>query len=283
MEWHKGSWTSRTATLWWRAMELHTFPKLAKLPVEGITSTDIYGLVSNLLNEKSYDTAKRVRQGISTVMEQCVRKGYRSDNPAALVKLPKNTKPKRHHRSVHYTEAGEALTRIQQSGAWKATKLLIEFGLLTTVRPTEARLATWDEVDMQAGLWCVPGERMKERKAHTIPLSTRAIEILQEAKQLTGNTGLIFESPNGGAISDDTSRKLLERNGLDATPHGFFRSCFRSWTADNGVPFDVAEMCLAHKAGPVVEAYQRSDMLQQRRALMEQWAEYIATGTCRTK
>ena len=184
-------------------------PKLAKLPVDGITSTDIYGLVSHLLNEKSYDTAKRVRQGISTVMEQCVRKGYRSDNPAALVKLPKNTKPKRHHRSVHYTEAGEALTRIQQSGAWKATKLLIEFGLLTTVRPTEARLATWDEVDMQAGLWCVPGERMKERKAHTIPLSTRAIEILQEAKQLTGDTGLIFESPSGGAISDDTSRKLL--------------------------------------------------------------------------
>ena len=220
LEWHKGSWAPRTATLWWRAMELHTFPVLGKLPVDSVTSKHVSDLVLRLLNEKSHDTAKRIRQGISVVMKRSIAEGHRADDPAALVKLPKNTKPTKHHRSVEYGEVGAVLTRIWQTRAAEVTKLLIEFGILTTVRPSEAREANWSEVDLQARVWTVVDTRMKQRKAHRIPLSRRAVEILQAAKQLTGDTGLIFESPNGGSLHDDTIRKLLTRHGLDATPHG---------------------------------------------------------------
>ena len=151
---------------------------------------------------------------------------------------------------------------------------MIEYVVLTACRSGEARLATWDEVDFDAATWTVPAERMKTGKVHRVPLSTRAVVLLGEAKTLAGKRDLIFPAPGGKAINDGTATKLLREIGINGVMHGF-RTSFRSWCAEQNEPREVAESALAHIVKGVEGAYQRSDLFELRRALMERWAGYV--------
>ena len=123
----------------------------------------------------------------------------------------------------------------------------------------------------------MPAERAKTKRTHEVPLSGRTVAILAEAREITDGSGLIFPSPRGKALSDNTLSKLFRELGIDAVPHGA-RSSFRSWCADSGIDREVAEACLAHVVGGVEAAYQRSTMFDRRRKVMERWAGYLSSS-----
>lgn len=172
---------------------------------------------------------------------------------------------------------GAAIARIRQSGAYWATVSCFEFLTLTAVRSGEARLARWDEIDVQSATWTIPGERMKTGREHRVPLSVRALEILEQARAMSDGSGYIFPSVTGRAMSDSTISKLIRENGIGCVPHGM-RSSFRDWAAEcTDAPREVCELALAHVNSDRVEAaYRRTDLFDRRRALMQAWADHIS-------
>ena len=166
---------------------------------------------------------------------------------------------------------------MRASRAHRATALVFEFLVLTACRSGEVRGARWDEVDEAAATWTAPPARMKAKLEHRVPLSARAVAVLDEARELADRSGLVFPSPTGRVLSDSTLSKLLRELGIGAVPHGF-RSSFRDWAAERtDVPREVCELALAHVNSDRVEAaYRRSDLFEKRRDLMEDWSKYVA-------
>ena len=156
-------------------------------------------------------------------------------------------------------------------------RLCFEFLVLTASRSGEVRNADWSEIDWDTATWTIPAAKMKAEREHRVPLSDRAMEILRDAWALSGPDGCIFPGPRSGApISDMGLTQLLRREKIDAVPHGF-RSSFRNWAAEkSGASWAVCEASLAHSIGSSTEqAYMRSDLLDQRRELMQAWADYV--------
>ena len=275
---HSATWRNpKTASLWWSSMQTYVFPKIGRKQVSSVITGDVLSVLVPLWNEKR-ETARRLRQRIGVVMKWAVAEGHRADNPAGdaiAAALPKSGATPQHHRAVHHAEVAEAVAKVRASGAWPATKLLFEFIILTAARSGEARLATWDEIDLARRVWTVPAERMKSGRTHRVPLSTRALEVLAAAQELTDGSARLFPSPTGKALSNMTTSKLLTETGIDATTHGF-RTSFRSWAAENGAAREVAEAALAHVVAGVEGAYQRSDLFEMRRLLMTRWADHLA-------
>ena len=166
---------------------------------------------------------------------------------------------------------------MRASKAHRSTALAFEFLVLTACRSGEVRGARWDEVDDTAATWTVPPQRMKAKLEHRVPLSSRAVAVLDDAREISDRSGLVFPSPTGRVLSDSTLSKLLRELRIGAVPHGF-RSSFRDWAAERtDVPREVCELALAHVNSDRVEAaYRRSDLFEKRRDLMDAWAAYVA-------
>ena len=181
-------------------------------------------------------------------------------------------------RSLPYGEVAAAIATVRASGAYTATALCFEFLVLCAVRSGEARLARWEEIDLEARTWTIPATRMKAGVEHRVPLSDRAAAILKEAGPRAD--GLVFPSINGRALSDNTLSKLLRENEIPAVPHGF-RSSFRDWAAERtNTPHHVMEQALAHTIPNHAErAYARSDLFAKRRRLMDAWSAYLSKQT----
>ena len=147
----------------------------------------------------------------------------------------------------------------------------------TAARSGEMRLATWDEMDLDAGVWTIPGARMKAKRDHRVLLSGRALAILHDARRRSDGTGLVFRSLRGKPLSNTTLSKLIKELGLAAVPHGF-RSSFRDWAAERtSTPREVVEAALAHTVqNPTEAAYARSDLFERRRRLMDDWSTYLS-------
>ncbi|MSP02563.1 MAG: integrase, partial [Acetobacteraceae bacterium] len=158
--------------------------------------------------------------------------------------------------------------------------LALRFAVLTAARTSEAIEAQWSEIDMAAGVWTVPALRMKAAREHRVPLSDAAQAVLRVVAPLRDDArgGWVFPGARAGRpLSNMAFLMLLRRMGRgDLTAHGF-RSTFRDWAAETGQPADVAEAALAHTPGSKVQsAYQRGDLLERRRKLMDTWAEFCA-------
>ena len=281
IEIHKPTWRDggKSAGQWTSSLRQYAFPRLASKPVDTITTADVMAVLLPIWAEKSV-TARRVRQRISAVMKWAVAQGYRGDNPAGdaiASALPRVGNRRRHFRSVHHTEAGDAIRAVWEAQAPLSARLAFEFLVLTATRSGEVRGASWSEFDVDAATWTIPDERMKGGREHRVPLSNRALAILEEARTLDDGSGLAFPAPTGRKpMSGSALSKLLRELGIDAVPHGF-RSTFRDWCSESArVPREVAEACLAHTVKGVEGAYARSDLLDLRRKLMERWAAYLA-------
>ena len=225
-----------------------------------------------------------MRQRISTVMKWAVAEGHRSDNPAGEAigaALPRyNGRAKRHHRALPHCEVAAAIEAVRSSRAGIAVKLAFEFLILTAARSGEVRLATWDEIDRNKATWTVLASRMKAGVEHRVPLSDRALAILDEARALDDGSGLVLPGTRQGKpLSDMTLSKLMRDLGLDGVPHGF-RSSFRDWAAEcTNAPPAVMEAALAHTVRDKVEAaYNRTTLFERRRTLMDQWMAYLSGG-----
>ena len=278
---HSSSWTERgkSRAQWTASLKTHAFPSLGAKRVDAITTADVMDVLTPMWLSKRV-TAQRVRQRISTVMRWAIANGHRLDDPAgaALVAaLPKNGFQKAHRRAIPHADVREALARIRTAKGRQVTRLAFEFLVLTAVRSGEVRLARWEEIDVENGLWTAPAAHTKDRKVHRIPLSRRALEILARARELSPGSDLIFPSRRGTPMSDSTFSKMASRVGLRVVPHGF-RSTFRDWCGETGVPIEVSEASLSHSLDRFGGAYARSDLFERRRAPMEAWADYLASG-----
>ena len=264
-------------------LERLVFPHLGERTVDDITTDDVFRVLSAIWHAKP-TTGKLVRQRIGAVLAVAVAKGLRSDNPADTVKamLAKHQSVEtKGHRSLPYGDVAAALAKVRESRENRSTVLAFEFLVLTAARSGEVRFATWSEIDTDAGTWTVPAKRMKAGREHRVPLSARALDVLSEARSLgTGRSDLVFPGRTGKPIAERAIFQVLERLGIDATAHGF-RSSFRVWTAERtNIPREVCEAALAHAIKDKAEAaYQRSDLFDRRRELMERWAEHVSDNS----
>ena len=265
----------------WRAT-IETYAKpLHRRPVDAITPSDVLQVIVPIWTAKA-ETARKLKGRISMVMKWAVAEGHRADDPVASITaaLPKNSNGRKHHKALAYGRVSDAVRRVRESGAWWATKAAFEFMVLTAARSGEVRGARWGEIDIETATWTVPAERAKTGRPHRVPLTARAVAILAEARTMADGTGLLFPSQTGRVMSDMTISKLIKSLGIEAVPHGF-RSSFRQWAAERtSTPREVAEHALAHVVGTEAErAYQRSDLFDRRRELMNAWARYLEAST----
>ena len=260
-------------------MRDYALPRLGEIPVDKIAGTDVMDVLLPIWFTRR-DTARSVRQRIGAVMKWAVAQGHRPDNPAGdalSAALPNNAGPRRHQRALPHAEVGAALARVRASGAHAGTVLAFEFLVLTAARSGEVRNARWEEFDLEGAVWTIPAERMKAGRAHRVPLSPRALEVLDEARRRLPGAGTVFPTPTGRTQPHPYMARLLHELEIDAVPHGF-RSSFRDWAAEcTDAPREVCELALAHVNRDRVEAaYRRSDLFDRRRILMTDWAAYVA-------
>ena len=284
---------ARHRSRWRRSLEIHAFPHIGDKPIAEVSTADVLALLSPVWTEKR-DMAGRVRQRLERIFDWAILYGYRETaNPASkhlLTALPRKAPPVRHMPSLPYAEVPAAIRAIELSTARPLTRLCFRFMVLTAARPGEARGARWDEIDLDAAVWTVPAERMEMNKPHRVPLSAQAVQILQDARDVLdrgdyssimgrSTSGLVFPSSRDKAITDVAPLQVLKRLNIAAVPHGFCSS-FRDWCAENEVPRDYAEASLSHTLGQnrVEAAYFRTDLLEQRRSLMQAWADFCTGG-----
>jgi integrase len=235
------------------------------------------------------ETASRVRGRIEAILDWAKVRGLRGgENPARWRGhldhlLPPRSKVRKveHHAALPYSEIGSFMILLRQRGAIAGRAL--EFTILTAGRTAEVLGATWTEVDVAQKVWTVPADRMKSGKEHRVPLSARAIAILDVMSSIRQNE-YVFPGDRRATLSNTSMLMLLRRMGRgDLTAHGF-RSSFRDWAAElTNFPGDVVEMALAHAvSGKVEAAYRRGDLFNKRRELMNAWAEYCIKPLART-
>ena len=276
---HSPTWKdpSRIAGQWRQTLRDYTYPRIGRKRVSEVATADVLDILKPIWSSKPA-AARVVRQRIGAVMKWAVAKGYRSDNPAGdaiAAALPRNGNATRHHQALPHGEVAAALDKVRNSGSHAGVRLALEFMVLTATRSNEVRGATWDEFDHD--VWTIPASRMKAKREHRVPLSRRALEILEEARKRHDDGGIVFRGAKGGGINASMFSGLLRHLGIEGTPHGM-RSSFRDWCSETGVAREVAEAALAHVVKNKVEAaYARSDLLDRRREVVEAWAAYLAS------
>jgi integrase len=274
-------WRSEIHAGQWRTtIDDYCGPILDK-PVDAIDTQAVLGVLQSVWG-RIPETASRLRGRIEAVLDYAKAHDWRSgENPAAwrghlALILPKRGNLTRgHHAAMDYRDVPEFVAKLHEHETIPATAL--EFLILTAARSGEVLGATWDEIDIDARVWVIPASRMKAGREHRVPLSARAMAILDRMASIrTGD--LVFP---GQRRRRPLSGAAMGALVTGATVHGF-RSSFRDWAGEEtSFPREIAEQALAHATGGAVEqAYRRGDALEKRRGLMEAWANYCEPAAC---
>jgi integrase len=273
----------------WTASLIVACKPLASKFVDEIATTDIIPVLRPFWDEGKHTTARRLLNRIELVIEYALAHGWRSaDNPATWKRFQHiapsvpNGGGKQHHPAVGWRDMPALVTKLRQVEG--TTALALEFLILTGTRSGEARGAKWSEVDWDAGVWTVPGSRMKRGVEFATPLPRQAMDLLRRMQAVRPKTNarrasdeLIFPGANPGRPLNNESLFYLTKRltGGAATTHGF-RSSFRDWCGDSGVERELAELSLGHKFGSAQEtAYARSSLIERRRPIMQKWADHL--------
>lgn len=255
-----------------------------QLPIAAIKPADVADVLRPIWTVVPY-LADQARERMMAVFDYAIVKELRADsNPAKwkgclehLLKRP--TGEPKHYRAIPPSELVVEYPRIV-SNVGKMSYECLAFIVLTAARSGEAREATWSEIDLENRIWSISGERMKMHRDHRIPLSKQAVAILDRMKHWRRSRSpqaCIFPGAiEGRPLTRDSLLQALKRSHIDSTAHGL-RSSFRMWASEVAhVEFEVSELCLSHDSkDKVVRAYQRSDLLERRRPVMQAWADYI--------
>ena len=268
------------ADQWINTLAAYAFPKIGDRPVGEVDVAAVLDVLRPIWNTKG-ETARRLRQRLDAVMRWAFAHGYATTNPvaAAVELLPKQIDAVEHHAAMAYKAVPKFLKKLRALEL-SASRLALEMAVLTATRSGEVRGATWSEVDWKSATWTIPAERTKAGRAHRVPLSRQAVAVLKAARTEWGSERdkPIFPNPRRRPLSDMALTQLLRRMGHAETVHGF-RSSFRDWCAENNVSRELAERALAHVVKDATEAaYHRTDQLEQRRPLMQQWAAFVEGG-----
>ena len=278
---HPGWRNDRHSREWLASLERWAFPRIGRMAVSEVTSADVLDALRRVWHQRP-ETARRLRQRVSAVMEWAVAMHLRSDNPCDRIGpvLGPQKDLVRHMPALHHSQVAGAIRTICASGASPAVKLAFEFLVLTATRSGEVRGARWEEVDLASRVWTIPPVRTKALREHRVPLSRRAVQILDAARELdAGGSELVFPGQGGKPIGVTRLSRLLKNHKIAGVPHGF-RSSFRDWAAETtSYPRAVIESALAHVVTNRTEAaYARSDLFERRRRLMNEWAAYLEGG-----
>lgn len=283
IEAHSPSWrNAKHRAQWGTSLEAYAYPHFGDLLVRDVEVSHILAALKPIWASKT-ETATRVRGRIESVLDWAAAQEYRAGpNPARwkghlshMLAAPRRVAKREHLKALPIDAVGAFLKTLR--GLPDLSARALEFGILTAARPGETRGAVWDEIDLKAGIWHIPADRMKAQKDHRVPLSPKAVSLLEGLPRFS-DTNLVFPSPRGKVMSDMTLTALMRRMGAEAVPHGF-RSTFRDWAAERtAYPGDMAEMALAHTISDKVEAaYRRGDMFEKRRRMMVDWADFCDT------
>ena len=208
---------------WINTLRTYAFPGIGKLPLDRIERRDVLAILGPIWSAKP-ETARRVRQRIRTILKWAQAHGFVEHNMAGEAidgALPLMPRVKKHFRALPYAEIPAALDTVDASPASMAAKLCLRFLILTAARSGEARGALWSEIDLDAREWRIPANRMKAGVEHRIPLSDAALAVLEQARPLRDDSGLVFPSPTrrGKPLSDMTLTKILRDNGTLRSRH----------------------------------------------------------------
>jgi integrase len=249
--------------------------KIRKMPISAISVTDIVRILQPIWVSK-WETADRLRRRLASVFDMAISEELIRSNPATVniltSRLPHRPEKRsiRHHPSLDFRHIAEFMAELnkQPDQTARAMELLILSGL----RSLELRGAKWEEFDIEDRVWNVPASRMKTRVAHRVPLCQRTLDLLETLNEVRVNDFVFPSYGKDGFITDGSLHALLKRMGKnDASPHGF-RATFRTWASERtNIAQDILEACIAHKASDV---YQRGDMLNRRREVMNRWADF---------
>ncbi|MBF9057943.1 integrase arm-type DNA-binding domain-containing protein [Rhodobacterales bacterium HKCCSP123] len=261
---------------WFSPLELHVLPKLGRMPVSEIDQRDIRDTLAPIWHDKA-ETARKAMNRLAICMRHAAALGLDVDIQAtdkARALLGKQRHVPKHVPALPWQEVPAFY---QSLSGGSVTELALRLLILTAVRSFPLRHIREDQID--GDTWTIPAEAMKGRVGTVsdfrVPLSGEAYAVIQEARKFARD-GYLFPSIRKGVISDMTMTKFMDRRGMKARPHGF-RSSFRDWTAEaTNTPREVAETALGHVLGGAVErAYCRTDYLDARQRLMQQWSTYI--------
>jgi integrase len=262
---------------WFSPLELHVLPKLGKVPVSDISQIDIRDALKPIWHAKA-DTARKALSRLSIVLKHAAALGLEVDLQAtdkAKLLLGKSRHTPQHIPAMPWIELPEYYRTLEVP---TATNLALRMLILTAARSGPVRFMRYDEIE--DGTWTTPAIKMKGRLGKTsdfrVPLSREALRVVEAARPFNRD-GYLFPGLRRGVISDMTMIKHMRDADLAYRPHGF-RSSFRDWVAERTeTPYEIAETCMAHSVGSQIErAYRRTDYLDQRREIMEEWGKFIS-------
>ncbi|HBR3773113.1 integrase domain-containing protein [Klebsiella pneumoniae] len=259
----------------WRSLEKDVFPAIGEIPVQQIKARTLVEALEPIKARGALETVRRLVQRINEIMIYAVNTGLIDANPASGVGMAFEKPKKQNMPTLRPEELPKLMRSLVMSNLSVPTRCLIEWQLLTLVRPSEASGARWAEIDLNAKLWTIPAERMKAKREHIVPLSTQALEILEVMKPISAHREHVFPSRNDPkkSMNSQTANAALKRIGYGGklVAHGL-RSIASTAFNENGFNPDVIEAALAHSdKNEVRRAYNRSTYLEQRHELMNWW------------
>ncbi len=283
-------WSTTHAAQWKRTVSKHLFPRIGSLPLSDVSAPVLLDALRKVEEQGIVRTAHDLREYAGQVFRYGVQTGRCSANPAADLRGALVAFVERNMGAVlEPGAAGELLRAIDAYRGQPVTRAALQLSALVFQRPGNVRMAAWSEIDLEAGMWTIPAEKMKRTqhgkangRPHFVPLAPQAVDVLRELKPLTGHGHYVFPSLLTGErpMSENTVRAALRRMGYaneEMTAHGF-RAMARTLIVERlpGIAPDVIEAQLAHgKSGPLGTAYDRAEFMEQRRQMMATWANYL--------
>lgn len=263
----------------WRSLEKDVFPAIGEIPVQQIKARTLVEALEPIKARGALETVRRLVQRINEIMIYDVNTGLIDANPASGVGMAFERPKKQNMPTLRPEELPKLMRALVMSNLSISTRCLIEWQLLTLVRPSEASGARWAEIDLDAKLWTIPAERMKAKREHIVPLSPQALDLLEVMKPISAHREYIFPSRNNPKLpmNSQTANAALKRIGYGGklVAHGL-RSIASTAMNEQGFNSDIIESALAHvDKNEVSRAYNRSIYLTQRVELMQWWGKYV--------
>lgn len=283
-EWYahwQSSVTPRHASYTINRLEKDVFPILGEKPISEITAPQILQVLRKVEARNAVEIAHRLKQAVGQVFRFGVHSGRLESDPTRDLAGALKNRPQGHYPSIPIDDLPELLKAMQDHKyrLFPLTRLALRLMLFTFVRTSELMGARWDEFNFEKALWTIPPERMKMRRAHTVPLSMQALKVLQEIRTYSHHSPLLFPNMRGGTghMSNESLNRALELMGFKGRMSGHgFRSLATGLLIEKlGYSYDLVDIQLAHSKGKVEAAYNRSPRFEARVEMLQKFADYI--------
>jgi integrase len=270
----------------WRSLKLHLFPDLGTTPLSNINAPMVIRLLRPLETKGSLETVKRLAQRLNEIMTYGVNSGLIFANPLSGIRAVFKKPKKQNMAALPTDELPELMVQIANASIKRITRCLLEWQLHTMTRPAEAATTRWADINFEKNIWTIPPERMKKRRAHSIPLTKQSLALLEMIKPYSGHREYVFPADRNPRThtNSQTANMALKRMGFEGrlVSHGM-RSMASTILNEHGWEPELIEVALAHvDKDEVRSAYNRAEYIERRRPMMAWWSEYIqkaATGS----